>query len=68
MRARDNRQPERDANATVLVKVNRNNALPEFQGQPYRTILSENKQIDGSVFTVRARDRDIQVCFIIWSH
>ena len=61
VRVRDNRQPEREANATILIKVNRNNALPEFQGEPYLTILSENKNIDGSVFTVRARDRDIQV-------
>ena len=65
MRARDNREPVRETNATVLIKVNRNNALPEFQGRPYKTILSENQRIDGSVFTVRARDRDIQVHSII---
>ena len=62
MQAIDKRAPMRIAEAIVIVKVNRNNFLPEFQGQPYKTILSENANIGFSVFTVRARDRDIQVC------
>lgn len=67
MIARDNRQPERTAEATILIRVNRNNHLPEFQGQPYRTILSENTKVDGSVIQVIARDRDIQVGGIVYS-
>ncbi len=61
VQARDNRSPERTAESTIIVKVNRNKYLPEFQGQPYRAIMSENDKVGGSVFTVRARDRDIQV-------
>ena len=61
VQAIDNRAPMRIAEAIVIVKVNRNNYLPEFQGMPYKTILSENSNIGFSVFTVRARDRDIQV-------
>ena len=67
VQAIDNRSPMRMAEAIVIVKVNRNNFLPEFQGQPYRTILSENSNIGFSIFTVRARDRDIQVTVLfIW--
>ena len=61
MIARDNRSPERTAEATITVNVNRNNYLPEFQGQPYFNILSENSPPGTSVFMARARDRDIQV-------
>ena len=45
----------------MLVKVNRNNYLPAFQGQPYNTALSENKGTGNSVLTVVARDQDVQV-------
>ena len=61
VRARDNRDPERSADTTVVVKVNRNNENPKFQGQPYKTIVSENTRVGGSVIQVIARDRDIQV-------
>ena len=45
----------------MTIKVNRNLYLPEFQGQPYFVILSENEPVGASVFTAIARDRDIQV-------
>ena len=61
VRARDNHAPERTTEVTVLVKVNRNNYLPSFQGQPYNTALSENKGTGNSVLTVVARDQDVQV-------
>ena len=61
IRARDNRDPERSANAPIQVKINRNNRNPDFQGQPYRAIITENTAAGGSVLTVVARDRDIQV-------
>ena len=61
--ASDNRNPEKYASATVLIHVNRNNYLPEFQGQPYEIDVTENTP----VFTIVARDRDIQVkCFSLW--
>ena len=58
VRVQDNRSPQRQDVASVVVRVGRNDYLPEFQGQPYTTDVSENLQIDGSVFTVLARDRD----------
>lgn len=58
---RDNRSPEREDFTSIVIKVGRNDYLPEFQGQPYRTDVSENLEVDGSVFTVLARDRDPNV-------
>jgi protocadherin Fat 4 len=60
VQARDNRSPERTVESIILIKVNRNKHLPDFQGQPYRMVLSENAKVSESVMTVRARDNDIQ--------
>lgn len=57
----DDRTPPRSADVPVLVRVSRNDFLPEFQGQPYDVQLSENAPPGESVFTVIARDRDLQV-------
>ena len=65
VRANDNRNPERDANSSILVRVNRNNFLPEFQGKPYEIDVTENNEVGDSVFTIVARDRDIQVGVVL---
>ena len=61
MRARDNHGPEKTTDVTVLIKVNRNNHLPIFQGQPYDVTLSENKGVGQLVYHTVARDKDKQV-------
>ena len=61
LQARDNRNPERMTQATATVTVNRNEYLAEFQGKPYSTDLSENKNVGSNVITVVARDLDLQV-------
>lgn len=61
VRASDNRIPQRSSNSTVTVTVIRDSYLPEFQGLPYNVDVSENNYVGQSVFTVIARDRDIQV-------
>ena len=65
MRCRDNRNPERTDDAEVEIKVNRNLYMPEFQGTPYKALISETAKIDSSVIELIARDRDRQVCGLI---
>ena len=64
VRAKDNRSPERYSDSAINVGVTRNDHLPAYQGQPYDTDLSENTKVGGSVFTVIARDQDLQVVWV----
>ena len=60
--ARDQQSPfEQTGQATVRVNVRRNTQSPFFEGTPYNAQLSENSLVSTSVFTVVARDNDIQV-------
>lgn len=45
----------------MTVTVIRDGSLPEFTGLPYAFDVSENTPVGRSLFTVIARDRDIQV-------
>ena len=57
---RDDHQLVRSDEADVIIRVTRSLSAPDFQGQPYEAEVSETAEVGASVFTLVARDRDIQ--------
>ena len=61
VRAFDNGRPVKTGQATVTIKVQRNQFPPTFSNGPYTQTVSENVRNGTGIFTVRATDKDLQV-------
>ena len=60
VRAYDEGIPKRFAEVEVFVNVRRNQFPPQFIGAPYQVKVSENKDSNSGLATVRAEDKDLQ--------
>ncbi|XP_064610242.1 protocadherin Fat 4-like [Liolophura sinensis] len=58
VRAYQQQYPDNDATATILVRVDRNQYTPIFEGVPYQREISVDTRPGTNVFTVSASDRD----------
>ncbi len=63
VQASDGREPSREANATVVVFIIRDESKPSFESGPYDDArVSENAGVGTTFYTrLRAEDRDLQV-------
>ena len=79
VQATDGREPERTADATVVVVIIRDESKPAFINTPYDEATVSENAAEGTVFysKVSAQDRDLQVVqnnkstpsylfFVIW--
>ena len=57
----DSGRPTRTTTADVTVLVTRDEFAPEFISTPYTATITENAAINGTVLTIRATDRDLEV-------
>ncbi|KAL5018741.1 hypothetical protein ScPMuIL_004463 [Solemya velum] len=61
VRATDQRDPERTADATVTLTILRDNFPPEFLRTPYNAVTTEETDTDTVIYTtVEATDRDLK--------
>ncbi|XP_078316513.1 protocadherin Fat 4-like isoform X2 [Crassostrea virginica] len=58
--ASDQRTPERTANATVVVNVNKDQFSPQFIRTPYRSQTTENTPNGAIIFSTEAVDQDLR--------
>ena len=58
---RDRASPQKSAQATLTVNVNRDDSPPVFRNTPYSVAISENRDVLSSIFRVTADDADLRV-------
>ena len=58
---RDRASPQKSAQATVTINVNRDASPPRFRAVPYSVSVSENRPVFSSIFKVTAEDLDLRV-------
>ena len=58
---RDRASPQKSAQATVTINVNRDASPPRFRATPYSVSISENRPVFSSIFRVTAEDLDLRV-------